>query len=118
MFAMSVNEVPGWLVTIPPSAIGVPVAGTPGFVPHWDVLTLLPGLPLMPGLALLPGLALVEVPLDDGVLDELLQPAEAARVTRATEAAEAASTIVLRPADPCICILISLPPHGEQSGPG
>src|ERR1700733_5098722 len=39
MFAMSVNEVPGWLVTIPPSAIGVPVAATPGLVPHCEVLT-------------------------------------------------------------------------------
>lgn len=39
MFAMSVNDVPGWLVTIPPSAIGVPVAVTPGFVPHCEVAT-------------------------------------------------------------------------------
>jgi len=39
MFAISVNDVPGWLVTIPPSAIGVPVAFTPGLVPHCDVLT-------------------------------------------------------------------------------
>lgn len=39
MFEMSVNDVPGWLVTIPPSAIGVPVAATPGLVPHCEVLT-------------------------------------------------------------------------------
>jgi hypothetical protein len=39
MFAMSVNEVPGWLVTIPPSAIGVPVAVTPAFGPHCEVAT-------------------------------------------------------------------------------
>ena len=39
MFGMSVNEVPGWLVTMAPSAIGVPVAATPGLVPHCDVLT-------------------------------------------------------------------------------
>src|SRR5216683_727335 len=39
MFPISVNDVPGWLVSIPPSAIGVPVAGTPGLVPHCDVLT-------------------------------------------------------------------------------
>ena len=38
MFAMSVNEVPGWFVTIPPSGIGVPAAATPGLVPHWEVL--------------------------------------------------------------------------------
>lgn len=40
MLAMSVNDVPGWLVTIAPSGIGVPVAFTPGLVPHEDVLTL------------------------------------------------------------------------------
>lgn len=39
MFPISVNDVPGWLVSIPPSAIGVPVAFTPGLVPHCDVLT-------------------------------------------------------------------------------
>ncbi|HEY6276006.1 MAG TPA: hypothetical protein VIX86_06710 [Streptosporangiaceae bacterium] len=39
MFGMSVNDVPGWLVAIAPSGIGVPVAATPGLVPHWDVLT-------------------------------------------------------------------------------
>ena len=37
ILAMSVNDVPGWLVTIPPSGIGVPVAFTPGLVPHCDV---------------------------------------------------------------------------------
>ena len=36
---MSVNEVPGWLVAMAPSAIGVPVAATPGLVPQLDVLT-------------------------------------------------------------------------------
>ena len=39
MLAMSANDVPGWLVTIPPSGMGVPVAFTPGLVPHCDVLT-------------------------------------------------------------------------------
>jgi hypothetical protein len=39
ILAMSVNDVPGWLVTMPPSGIGVPVAFTPGLVPHCDVLT-------------------------------------------------------------------------------
>jgi hypothetical protein len=34
-----VNDVPGWLVAIAPSGIGVPVAFTPGLVPHCDVLT-------------------------------------------------------------------------------
>ena len=41
MFGTSVNSMPGWLVTIAPSLIGVPVAFTPGLVPHWDVLTVL-----------------------------------------------------------------------------
>src|SRR5215472_15497285 len=39
MFGMSVNEVPGWLVAMAPSGIGVPVAWTPGLVPQLDVLT-------------------------------------------------------------------------------
>jgi hypothetical protein len=41
MFEMSVNEVPGWLVTIVPRLIGVPVAATPGLVPHEDAETVL-----------------------------------------------------------------------------
>jgi hypothetical protein len=41
MFEMSVNEVPGWSVLIVPRLIGVPVAATPGLVPHCDVLTVL-----------------------------------------------------------------------------
>ena len=36
---MSVNEVPGWLVAMAPSGIGVPVAATPGLVPQLDVST-------------------------------------------------------------------------------
>src|SRR5580693_6446049 len=43
MFGISVNEVPGWLVAMAPSAIGVPVAATPGLVPHDDVLTAVAG---------------------------------------------------------------------------
>jgi len=39
MFEMSVNEVPDWSVTMPPRLIGVPVATTPGLVPHDEVLT-------------------------------------------------------------------------------
>ena len=39
MFAMSVNEVPGWSVLIVPRLIGVPVAATPGLVPHVEVST-------------------------------------------------------------------------------
>ena len=36
---MSVNEVPGWLVAMAPSGIGVPVALTPGLLPQLDVST-------------------------------------------------------------------------------
>ena len=42
MFGISVNDVPGWLVAIAPSGIGVPVAFTPGLVPHCDVFTAVP----------------------------------------------------------------------------
>jgi hypothetical protein len=85
MFGMSVNEVPGWLVTIAPSAIGVPVAATPGLVPHCDVLT---ALVLAGALAVLVAV-LVDVPVVELELELLLQPA-------AAMAMAAASTIVLR----------------------
>jgi len=39
MFAMSAKLVPVWSVTIEPRLIGVPVAATPGFVPHDEVWT-------------------------------------------------------------------------------
>ena len=39
MLAMSVNDVPDWSVTMEPRAIGVPVALTPGLVPHSEVVT-------------------------------------------------------------------------------
>lgn len=38
MFEMSVKSVPGCLVLIAPSTIGVPVAATPGLGPHCEVL--------------------------------------------------------------------------------
>src|SRR5438876_6840032 len=82
LFGMSVNEVPGWLVAMAPSGIGVPVAATPGLVPQLDVLTV-------------PALAELDEP-PAGVVDEpapplllLLQPA-------AARARAAASMIVLR----------------------
>jgi hypothetical protein len=37
MFSMSLKSVPGTLVSIAPSRIGVPVAATPGLVPQADV---------------------------------------------------------------------------------
>jgi hypothetical protein len=39
MFGPSVKSVPGWWVSIVPMLIGVPVALTPGFVPHLEVST-------------------------------------------------------------------------------
>src|SRR5690348_7759472 len=101
MFGMSVNEVPGWLVAMAPSGIGVPVAATPGLVPQLDVLTVA-------------ALAELDVPPagDDPVplavlllLPLLLQPA-------AARARAAASRIVLRAE---ICLLICPPQGGELS---
>src|SRR5437879_5299867 len=39
MFGPSLKSVPGCLVSIVPMLIGVPVAFTPGFGPHFDVST-------------------------------------------------------------------------------
>ena len=87
MFGMSVNEVPGWLVAMAPSAIGVPVAATPGLVPHCDVLTaevlgVLDAVDVFAGVVVVPVVLLLLLLL-------LLQPA-------AARAIAAASTIVLR----------------------
>jgi hypothetical protein len=41
MFSMSLKSVPGSLVSMAPRLIGVPVAATPGLVPHDDVETVL-----------------------------------------------------------------------------
>jgi len=74
MLAMSVNDVPGWFVTIPPSGIGVPVAFTPGLVPHRDVAAA----------AALPALGVVAGLLADELL---LHPAAATSPRAATSAA-------------------------------
>jgi hypothetical protein len=85
MFGMSVNEVPGWLVAIAPSAIGVPVAWTPGWVPHCDV-------PVAEVLAedVLAGAlelgAVLAVPVELELELELLQPAAASAMTAARTA--------------------------------
>ena len=89
MFGMSVKLVPGWLVAIAPRAIGVPVAATPGLVPHCEVLT---ALVLVLAVGVLAGALLpVELePLELELLElELLQPAAAIAMA-------AARTIVLR----------------------
>src|SRR5712691_9879040 len=90
MLAMSVNDVPGWLVTIPPSGIGVPVAFTPGLVPHCDVFTAeLLGVLLAPGL----------------LLDELLLLHPAAISIASTAAIAAAARALIR------CSRIPTCPH-------
>ena len=105
MFGMSVKEVPGWLVAMAPSAIGVPVAATPGLAPHDDVLTAVAGALEAPGggveaLVLLELVELLE-------LLELLHPAAAAA------RAAAARTIVVRADGANIPLLIS-PPQGSD----
>src|SRR4249919_472608 len=97
---MSVNEVPGWLVAMAPSGIGVPVALTPGLVPQFDVLT-------VPAPAVLdePPAGVDPVPLAVLLLLLLLQPA-AARATAAQ------NRMVLRVE---IFLLICPPQGGELS---
>jgi hypothetical protein len=107
MFGMSVNDVPGWLVAMAPSGIGVPVAATPGWVPHCDVLT---AAVLGEPVAVLAGVldVLVAAVL---LLPLLLQPAAVARAMAA-----AAKPIVLRAlrvAGTGICLLIFPPQGGE-----
>src|SRR5215472_13995102 len=77
MFGMSVNDVPGWLVAMAPSGIGVPVAFTPGLVPHCDVLTAVPL-----------GVAVPEPP-DDPVAELLLLHPAATRVPMTATSAAA-----------------------------
>ena len=87
MFGMSVNEVPGWLVAMAPSAIGVPAALTPGLLPHCEVSTVALLAPVLeaPAAGVVPPvLVLVLLP------EMLLQPARAAPV----RARAAASTAV------------------------
>jgi hypothetical protein len=70
---MSVKLVPVWSVTIEPRLIGVPVAATPGLVPHDEVPVAL-AVVLEVGLALVlvDGALLLEDALVVGALDELL----------------------------------------------
>src|SRR6185437_10512841 len=101
MFGMSVNEVPGWLVAMAPSGIGVPVAATPGLVPQLDVLTV--PAPAEPAELDEPPAGADPVPPLVVLLLPLLQPA-------AARARAAASRIVLR-AEPCLLIC---PPQGGE----
>jgi hypothetical protein len=107
MFGMSVNDVPGWLVAMAPSAIGVPVAATPGLVPHCDVpvaavLGVADVVDVLAGVLVLPVALLLLLLL-------LLQPA-------AAMAMAAASTTVLRADHAGISLFISPPQGSEFSG--
>jgi hypothetical protein len=103
MFGMSVNEVPGWLVAMAPSAIGVPVAATPGLVPQDDVLTAAGALEALGG-----GVdALVLLELLELLL--LLHPAAPVPTARTA----AARTIIVR-ADGAIIPLLISPPQGSD----
>jgi hypothetical protein len=75
MFGMSVKSVPGCFVAIAPSRIGVPVALTPGFGPHDDVLVETAALELVVPLA--------AAPLVFELLLLLPQPARTATTTTA-----------------------------------
>jgi len=66
MFGPSLKSVPGCLVSIVPMLIGVPVALTPGFLPHADVLVDALVLAVVP-------LALELVALEAGALLELVE---------------------------------------------
>src|ERR1700726_4557065 len=102
MFGMSVNDVPGWLVAMAPRAIGMPVAATPGLVPHCDVLTVA----VLGVLDVVPADVLVLPVVPVVLLLLLLQPTVA-------RAMAAARTIVLRAGRPGTSIFISPPQGGE-----
>jgi hypothetical protein len=92
MFGPSVKSVPGWWVSIVPMLIGVPVALTPGFVPHADVSTD----PLL--LLAAPALLLLEADVAPPpllLLLELLLLPQAASANSATAAMNARANRVL-----------------------
>jgi hypothetical protein len=88
MFAMSVKLACGESVTIEPRLIGVPLAATPGLVPHDDVAT---AVELADAAALLV-VALLVVALVGALLElelELLHPARTPPTARTATAAPA-----------------------------
>ena len=131
MFAMSVNEVPGWSVLIVPRLIGVPVAATPGLVPQ-DVVSTGPELPLADAeeaAALVAAGALDEAA---GALLELdVLELQAARTPSDSSAAAAAAVRVRQLTGICMCSAfcwltardypserVRAPPRGSASPPG
>ena|SRR5215469_5942950 len=100
MFAMSAKLVPVWSVTMPPSGIGVPVAATPGLVPHEEVLVV--------ALAVELAEALVAEPLPVGVEVELeLELLHAASTPSAIAATAAPATRERRREYPIMCSAFS-----------
>ena len=87
MFGPSLKSVPGCLVSIVPIGIGVPVAATPGFLPHEDVLAELVLAELVVALVL--ELVALDAPLLDVVVLELLLPHPASTSTPPTSTASA-----------------------------
>lgn len=92
MFGPSLKSVPGCLVSIVPTLIGVPVAFTPGFGPHDEVLV--DAVLELPGLVELELLAPVAAL---GVLLELLLPQPAATSARTATNATAIARHRQRP---------------------
>ena len=103
MFGMSVNDVPGWLVAIAPRGIGVPVAATPGLVPHCDVLTV-----ELPDVLVALGVLPLPLPLPLVVLLLLLHPAAASNPITATRPTTA------RTPEMCFRMLTYPPPPGVE----
>src|SRR6185437_15054128 len=95
MFGMSVKLVPGWLVAMAPSAIGVPVALTPGLLPHCEVSTVAAPAALLdvdPAGVVAPVLV---VPVPVLLFEMLLQPAAAPAPIRVRAAARTAAPCAL-----------------------
>ena len=105
MFGMSVKSVPGCLVAIAPSRIGVPVALAPGFGPHDDVLVETAALELVLELVVPLAAALLVVEL---LLLLLPQPA---RIAAPTTAARVRQSRVRGIRVRSSCILTISPPR-------
>jgi hypothetical protein len=104
MFAMSVKDVPGWSVTMLPSAIGVPVALTPGLVPQSEVVT-----------AVEVGVGLLLPVL--GLLGELPQPASA-KAAPATTAMNALPALMDTAREILTCLHLRVVTAKEFASPG
>ena len=91
---MSLKSVPGSLVSIAPRLIGVPVAATPGFVPHDEMLTVPVLAELDAGAGVDAGADVAALDAADELLEEELelQPA----MTPTATAVMAATAVLVR----------------------